>query len=266
MDVLFSMRNLMRQFIESFSLFVAEKTLNQPMAIHINPIGLYGLGRNNEERLLVFNELLLCIENRGGNILIPTYSYSYTSGEIYDFLHTPSKVDVVSEYLRINNCFKRTYDPMFSYLQFGCFFDARHYVVRDHNSFGQGSLLDELFEADGYIASLGDVLRYWTEIHDSILVVSGPILDNPITSIGYNEVYVPRAYFKALIAYKDNNAMGIGFLLPHEASSKSLYAFVTSIDDLETITGHDFYCNLEEPSLLMIERNDNLKKFIFKEE
>lgn len=113
---------------------------------------------------------------------------------------------------------------------------------------------------------LEEKIRYWTEIHDSILVVSGPILDNPITSIGYNEVYVPRAYFKALIAYKDNNAMGIGFLLPHEASSKSLYAFVTSIDDLETITGHDFYCNLEEPSLLMIERNDNLKKFIFKEE
>jgi aminoglycoside N3'-acetyltransferase len=157
--------DVMSDFIEDFSRFIAEKTAQHPMVIHINPIGLFRLGRNNKERFENFNSLLLSIEKYGGNILIPTYSYSYSSNELYNPLETPSKLDAVSEYLRQNHATRRTFDPHFSYIQFGSFFKEHHYAVRDHNSFGIGSLLDELFKANGYLASLGNIIGYWTEVH-----------------------------------------------------------------------------------------------------
>ena len=97
---------------------IASKTKNNPLIIHINPIGLIRLGHNNEERFNKFNTILNDIQNSGGNIAIPTYSYSYARNELYDMRNTPSNLDVVSEYLRKKNVLKRTIDPNFSYLLF----------------------------------------------------------------------------------------------------------------------------------------------------
>ena len=79
---------------------VASKTKNNPLIIHINPIGLIRLGHNNEERFNKFNNILNDIQNSGGNIAIPTYSYSYAQNKLYDMRNTPSNLEVVSEYLR----------------------------------------------------------------------------------------------------------------------------------------------------------------------
>lgn len=106
-------------------------------------------------------------------------------------------------------------------------------------------------------------IRYWVESNDSIFVVTGPVLDNPIDTIGSNNVIVPRAYYKTLLAYKNNKVSGIGFLLPHEESDKSLYAFATSIDSIEVITGIDFYSNLDLPTQTKVEENSSIKSFIF---
>ena len=108
-------------------------------------------------------------------------------------------------------------------------------------------------------------VRYWSENNDSILVVSGPILDNPISTIGTNKVYVPRAFYKVLIGFKGQKVMGIGFLIPHEKSDQSLYSFATSIDAIEELTGIDFYCKIDASIQLIVEANRSVKKFIFKE-
>lgn len=107
-------------------------------------------------------------------------------------------------------------------------------------------------------------VRYWSESNDSILVVSGPILDNPISTIGTNDVYVPRAFYKVLIGFKNQKVMGIGFLIPHEKSDQSLYSYATSIDAIEELTGIDFYCKIDESIQLIVEANTSVKKFIFK--
>lgn len=111
---------------------------------------------------------------------------------------------------------------------------------------------------------LEEKVRYWVEGNDSIFVVTGPILDSPIDSIGDNNVAVPRAYYKTLLAYKDTTVMGIGFLLPHEKSDKSLYSFAVSIDSIEVITGIDFYANLDVATQTKVESNSSVKSFIFK--
>jgi len=95
--------------------------------------------------------------------------------------------------------------------------------------------------------------------NDSIFVVTGPILDNPIGRIGLNEVTVPRAYYKTVVAYKNGKVKGIGFIDPHQQSYESVYKYSTSIDEVEEATGIDFYFSLNNDLQNHIEKN---KSFI----
>jgi len=106
---------------------------------------------------------------------------------------------------------------------------------------------------------LEEKVRYWTEINDSIFVVSGPILDKPLNTIGENNVTVPRAYYKTLLGYKNGIAKGLAFIMPHEKSSASLYEFVVSIDEVEKITGIDFYHKIDKEVQEKVEANKDVK-------
>ena len=144
----------------------AQLTSKSPMVMHLNPAGLIRLGQNNEIRFKEFRKFLLSIEDLGGNILIPTFSYSFVKEEsIFDMYKTPSSLDNISENLRKLNPDKRSCDPMFSYLMYGKFFDKRHKNVHDYNTFGDRSLIDDIFRSDGYLCAIGGVLEYFTEIH-----------------------------------------------------------------------------------------------------
>jgi aminoglycoside 3-N-acetyltransferase len=144
---------------------LSDNTKNRPIIIHINPLGLLRIGLNNEDRFSNLNVILNQIQSNGGNVAIPVYSYSYAKNEVYDILNIPTTLDEVSEYLRKNNKTKRTIDANFSYLLFGNDFENKHFSVSDYSSFGEGSLIEEVFDKDGYLAVIGGVLEYLTEIH-----------------------------------------------------------------------------------------------------
>ena len=59
----------------------AKLTSKSPMIIHLNPSGLIRLGNNNENRFEEFRRFVVSVENLGGNILIPTFSYSFVGEE-----------------------------------------------------------------------------------------------------------------------------------------------------------------------------------------
>jgi aminoglycoside 3-N-acetyltransferase len=141
------------------------KLKSNPLMLHINPIGLFRLASDNPQRFSKFNLILNKVKNSGGNIAIPSYSYSYTKNEIYDMENTPSDLDSISEYMRINNATKRTADANFSYLLFGDFFSDKHYKVSNYSTFGKGSLIEDVFNNNGYLGAIGGALEYLTEIH-----------------------------------------------------------------------------------------------------
>jgi aminoglycoside N3'-acetyltransferase len=144
---------------------LSNKTESNPLIIHINPIGLVRMGSNNEDIFLNLNSVLNEIQDCNGNVAIPVYSYSYAKNEIFDVINTPSNLDKVSEFLRIRNKSKRTIDSNFSYLLFGKNFLSSHFRVSDYSSFGEGSLIDEVYNKDGYLGAIGGALEYLTEIH-----------------------------------------------------------------------------------------------------
>ena len=144
---------------------LANHLRSNPLMLHISPIGLLRLAPDNLQRFTELNSILNCIQDSGGNIAIPAYSYSYTKNETYDMRSTPCILDETHEFLRKNNINKRTADANFSYLMFGDEFSENHLSVSDYSTFGENSLIDEVYNKDGYLGAVGGVLEYLTEIH-----------------------------------------------------------------------------------------------------
>ncbi len=114
----------------------------------------------------------------------------------------------------------------------------------------------------GIWKTLEGKVRYWASMSDSLFVVTGPILNNPIDRIGKNNVIVPRAFYKTLVAYRNGKARGIAFILPNEKSNKSIYSYAVSIDSVEVLTGIDFYYKLDKTIQDDLEAKKDLKRWI----
>jgi endonuclease G, mitochondrial len=93
---------------------------------------------------------------------------------------------------------------------------------------------------NGVWKELEENIRDWTYKAETLYVVTGPILSNPIKSIGKSsKVTVPSAFYKVLLDYKNKKA--IGFIIPHEMTDKPLQDFMVAIDDIEKATSIDFF-------------------------
>ena len=55
----------------------------------------------------------------------------------------------------------------------------------------------------------------------------------------------------------------IAFLLPHENTNKPLYEFVVSVDELERLTGIDFFPELEDDLENRLEAENDYKDWSF---
>lgn len=160
--------------VEKTAKILYENTKNKPLIIHIDSIGFLNFGKHIgttieiiiNNKLELFAQSLVKAEEMGANILIPTFSYTITSDKIYDVLNTPSEVGLATEFLRKKFPYKRSYDPIFSYLVFSKNeLLNEDFKIKDFNTFGENSLLETVYKLDGSIGSIGDVLWRTTEAH-----------------------------------------------------------------------------------------------------
>jgi endonuclease G len=96
----------------------------------------------------------------------------------------------------------------------------------------------------GIWKKLEEKVRDWALLYDSIYVVTGPVLEAGLPTIGPNKVSVPKYYYKALIAPRQQK--GIAFLMPNAKSDAQLFDFSLSIDALEAKLGRDFFYQLKD--------------------
>jgi endonuclease G len=75
----------------------------------------------------------------------------------------------------------------------------------------------------------------------TVYVVTGPVFTSTMTTIGPNKVAVPQSYFKIILDYFEPELKAIAFVIPNEASQLPLQHFAVSIDDVEHLTGLDFF-------------------------
>lgn len=106
----------------------------------------------------------------------------------------------------------------------------------------------------GIWADLEAVVRTMAYDNESVYVVTGPVLtDGPYETIGENKVAVPKRFYKVVLDYTNPDIKAIGFVLPNENSDKSLQSFAMTVDEVEEITGLDFYPALPDEEEAVIE-------------
>ena len=59
-------------------------------------------------------------------------------------------------------------------------------------------------------------------------------------------ITVPDKYFKVVLDYTEPDLKAIGFLLPNKKINQSLMDYVFTVDDIERITGINFFHILQE--------------------
>lgn len=108
----------------------------------------------------------------------------------------------------------------------------------------------------GIWASLEGKVRSYADRADTLYVVTGCLYSDSNLFTGVSSgfpVRVPSHYFKALLfrgvsTYATDGFMAAGFLLPHDPSIArgNCLDYIMSVDELENLTGIDFFPNLAD--------------------
>jgi endonuclease G len=94
---------------------------------------------------------------------------------------------------------------------------------------------------------LEDKCRDWAVRDSAIIIVCGPVLTDRITkTIGDTKVSVPTRYFKVILAPYANPPRAIGFIMNNGKVEGGMQQAAVSVDEVERITGFDFFSELPD--------------------
>ena len=114
----------------------------------------------------------------------------------------------------------------------------------------------------GIWLDLEKMVRAWAYKYERIYVVTGPVLEPGLPTIGrINKVAVPRQFYKVILYVKPPYVKGIGFLLNNEPSKAPLSSFVVPIDRIEKRTGIDFFPRLPDSIERKVEATSNPREW-----
>jgi len=83
--------------------------------------------------------------------------------------------------------------------------------------------------------------RQWAKKYGDVYIVCGPVLLNrEHETIGKNKVVVPEAFFKVVLCLQ-GKPKAIGYIVRNNEGKKKHDLYINSIDDVERITGYDFF-------------------------
>lgn len=89
--------------------------------------------------------------------------------------------------------------------------------------------------------------RTWARRDSAIVIVAGPLYDKADTKkIGDNNVRVPGAFFKVIAAPYLKEPRAIAFVFPNMPAPGNMQQYVMSVDEVEKLTGLDFFHNLPD--------------------
>ncbi len=89
---------------------------------------------------------------------------------------------------------------------------------------------------------LEEQCREYAKYFGTVYIVCGPVVkNNRYGTIGDNGVMVPDGFFKVLLAPYYGKYKGVGFLFENKKGGKKLVEHAVTIDEVERVTGIDFF-------------------------
>ena len=110
---------------------------------------------------------------------------------------------------------------------------------------------------------LEEKCREWARKEEKIYIVCGPILyRQKHRTIGrQHKVTVPEAFFKVILCADSRPPKAIGFLYKNTSGNHPLDSYVYTVDDVERITGIDFFPTLPDEVEEKVEAKYDLKQW-----
>ena len=104
--------------------------------------------------------------------------------------------------------------------------------------------------------------REWARKYGAVDIVCGPVYNNstPTRTIGRGRVWVPDGFFKVVLCRVDK-PKAIGFLFRNDGKKVSIESCVRSVDDIERLTGIDFFPALDDKVENRIEAQANFREW-----
>ncbi|MBQ7635214.1 MAG: DNA/RNA non-specific endonuclease [Bacteroidaceae bacterium] len=100
--------------------------------------------------------------------------------------------------------------------------------------------------------------RNWAKRFGDIFIICGPVFfRGKHETIGSNDVYVPEAFFKVVLCL-NGTPKGMGIVVKNNSNTKKRDLYFNSIDQVERITGMDFFPMLPDEIENEVESNIDL--------
>jgi endonuclease G len=107
------------------------------------------------------------------------------------------------------------------------------------------------------------LIREWAKEGNILYIATGPVLkDAPFGTFGQNKISIPTRYYKVVLDATGERA--IGFIIRSNVASGAPKSFAISIDELEKITGIDFFPELADDVEQKVEASNDFTKWNFK--
>lgn len=95
---------------------------------------------------------------------------------------------------------------------------------------------------------LEEKCRQRAEVDSSLVIICGPVFDKsgPAARIGGTGVAVPQSFFKVILAPFVEQPWAIGFIMPNGYVDGGMQKAAVPVDQVETLTGYDFFSALPD--------------------
>lgn len=95
---------------------------------------------------------------------------------------------------------------------------------------------------------LEEKCRQRAEVDSSLVIICGPVFDKsgPAARIGGTGVAVPQSFFKVILAPFVEHPWAIGFIMPNGYVDGGMQKAAVPVDQVETLTGYDFFSALPD--------------------
>ena len=101
--------------------------------------------------------------------------------------------------------------------------------------------------------------RRWARQEGAVQIVCGPVFsDSPKRFGKRHKVAVPDGFFKVVLSLRQGHEKALGFYYANDDSRQPMEDAVRSIDEIEQLTGYDFFSALPDEQEDRLERMTDL--------
>ena len=109
------------------------------------------------------------------------------------------------------------------------------------------------------------IRTYVIDFKESVYVITGPILKDGLKQQGENNVSIPEQFYKIILDLEGDEKKAIAFLMPNDYCAYPVSGYVTSIDEIEKLTGLDFFSSLDDAEEMRLEAMKTLDGWVHQE-